>query len=565
MGSFINLNKPITKTLLAVAATFPLFSQPAEEIKQHALYLMQQNQIEEAIGRYREFSDLSGRHDFEILQRMGLILLQKGIQQGDPQIFLMTLLGAGLSGSNRALEILERGIDHPDPQLQMLALHFIAQFDDDKTADLFNRAMSSSYLSTRMEAAFYMAQRKHPLALGQIEGLMFRLPPMFKPYFPSFFALLGTNDATKALRRLIEDPDFQVRVESILNVARAGRDDFLPILRRRLTHSQVAELEAATFAIGILKDSSSIPKLKKLATSCIDSVRLASCIALLRLGDRSWIPSILTLAKQSNLFAIAALGEVEGSEDLLATLLSSNDLQVRVNATSALLQRRDPRCLPGLLEILITDSRDLAFYPFPSVGRTLMAIKSLPSAELHANDPTFNLGFSVALREHLLKEAIHLPELTFLKIASYLFQKQQNDLVPTTIHLLENLRTEGAIGVLKIGSEKISSPLIRDYCHLALYRLKQEGTYEEHVNHWIMSQKHEELIQLRPLMPWKFRLEQSDYTLSPDETSHLLIESFLSVANRRDEKSIAFLLEAIQFSHPANRYALIGLLMKATE
>jgi hypothetical protein len=80
-----------------------------------------------------------------------------------------------------------------------------------------------------------------------------------------------------------------------------------------------------------------------------------------------------------------------------------------------------------------------------------------------------------------------------------------------------------------------------------------------------MRQKHEELIRLRPLLPWKFRLEQSDYALTPDETSHLLIESFLSIANRRDEKSISFLLEAIQFSNPANRYALIGLLMRATE
>ena len=112
---------------------------------------------------------------------------------------------------------------------------------------------------------------------------------------------------------------------------------------------------------------------------------------------------------------------------------------------------------------------------------------------------------------------------------------------------------------------KIGSPLIRDYCHLSLYRLKQEGPYAEYINHWIRNLTQQELIQLRPLLPWKYRLEQSDYTLSPEETSHLLIETFVAIANRRDAKSIAFLLEAIETGNPINRYALMGLLMRATE
>jgi HEAT repeat protein len=549
--------------ILCVAAS--LFATSNEEIKLHALYLMQQNQIEEAFGRYREFSLETGRHDFETLQQMGVILLQKGIQTDDPQVFMMTLFGAGLSGSSRALEILERGLESPDPEIQLLALHFIAELEDDRTGDLLNGAMSSDYLSTRMEAAFYLALRKHPLAVGQIEGLMFRLPPVFKPYFPSFFALLGTSDATQALRRLIEDPDPQVRIESILNVARLGRDDFLPLLRKRLTHSQVAELEAAAFAVGVLKDGGSSVKLKKLVLSSIDSVRLAAALALWRTGDRTYVPLIRELAEKKNLFAISSLGELEGSEELLATLCQSTDIQIRINAGISLLQRRDPRCVASLSEILIMDGRDLAFQPFSSVGRTQTAIKAVPSAELRAKDPTLNLGFSIAIREHFLREAIHLPEKDFLKIAELIFQKQQNDLVPALIALLENLRTEGAINLLRAGAKKIGSPLIRDYCHLALFRLKEPGPYEEYINHWVMRQKHEELIRLRPLLPWKFRLEQSDYALSPDETSHLLIESFLSIANRRDEKSIAFLLEAIQFSNPVNRYVLMGLLMKATE
>lgn len=544
----------------------PLFSlPPPEDIKQHALFLMQQNQIDEALERYRTFAQLLGHQDFEMLQQMGLLLLQKGIHSQDPQIFLMTLLGAGISGSSGALEILEKGIDHPDPQIQLLSLHFIAQFEDDRSNGLLNRAMSSDFLSTRMEAAFYMAQRKLPSAVGQIEGLMFRLPPMFKPYFPSLFALLGTADATCVLKRLIEDLDPQVRIESILNVAHLGRDDFLPLLRKRLTHSHIAELEATLFAIGALKDSASLPKLRKLATSPVESISLSAALASFQLGDRSFVPAILELAKKGNLFAISTLSAISEAKETLAELVHSTDLQVRINAAVALLEHRDPRCLPALSEILIEDGRNLAFQSFASVGRSQIAFKAIPSAELHSNDPTLNLSYSIAFREHLLREAIHLSEDHFLKLSHWIFLKQQNDLVPTLISLCETLRTEGAIAILKEGAAKTGAPLIRDYCHLALYRLKEEGPYEDYINHWVMQQKEAELIRLRPLLPWKFRLEQSDYTLSAEETSRLLIDTFLSIANRRDEKSIAFLLEAILKGNPQNRYALMGLLMRATE
>lgn len=555
----------LSKIYVGIAVASLIFGGEYDEIKLHSLYLMQQGQIEESIAKYREGVDLAGRGDFEILQQMGLILLQKGIQSLDGQTIMMTLFGAGLSGSANALEILEQGLLHPDPQIQLLALHFIAKIDDDRTAEIFNRAMSSDYLAIRMEAAFYMAQTKHPHAVGQIEGLMYRLPPAFKPFFPSLFALLGTSDATCVLKRLIEDPDPQTRVESILHVARLGRDDFLPALRKRLTHTHIAELEATAFAMGALKDSHSMLRLRKLALSPTDSIRLAASLSLFHLGDRAHVPTIVRLARQSNLFAIAALGAISETEEVLAELVKSSDIQVRTNAAIALLQRRDPRCYETLSEILVMDARDLAFHPFNSVGRTLSAIKAVPSAELRAKDPTIDLSFSLALREHLLREAIHLPEDYFLKLTKRIFMRGQNDLVPAAMALLENLQTEKAIALLKEGAEKMSCPLIRDYCHLSLFRLKQEGPYEEYVTHWVMNQKASQLIQLRQLLPWKYRLEQTDYTLSPEETSRLLIESFLSIASQRDEKSISFLLEAIQQGNPANRYALMGLLMKATE
>lgn len=473
-------------------------TEPSAEARMHALFLMQNGEIEQALERYQNYCHLAGRYDFETLQQMGLIMLQKGADSLDPQTYLMTLFGAGISGNSAALDILERGLHADDPQIQLLALHFIAQIEDDRTHALLEGAMSSNFLSSRMEAAYFMAQKKHPHALGQIEGLMMRLPPAFKPYFPPFFVLLGTSDATQTLKRLLEDIDPQVRIEAILNIAKSGRDDFLPILRRRLAHSHIAENEAAIFAVGVLKDSASLPKLKKLSVSPIESIRLAACHALLHLGDRSYLEPILEMASHHHLFAILSLGLIPGGEETLVELTQSSDFQVRINAAIALLQRHDARCLPVIYDILISDSRDLAFYPMASIGRTYMAFKTVSSAELRAKDPTINLGYSTALREQFLRESIHLPEEAFLQLARTIFQKQQNDLVPTLISLLENLRTDGAIKLLKEGSQKMSSPLIRDYCNLSLYRLKTEGHYEEYINYWVGEQKNAELIRLRP-------------------------------------------------------------------
>lgn len=554
------------KKLFSLLIFLSVFAETGpEELKMHALYLMQMNDVEGALSRYQEYTEKSGRHDFEALQQMGLIMLQKGIQSEDSSTFLMTLFGSGISGSIGTLEILEKGLEHQDPQVQLLALHFIGGFEDDKANVLINKAMSSDFLSTRMEAAFHMARKKHPLAAGQIEGLMFRLPPVFKPYFPSFFAILGTKDATGALKRLLEDSDPQVRIEAILNIARLGRDDFLGQIRRRLTHSHIAEVEAAAFAIGALKDSFSTSKLKKLSLSPTESIRLTAAMALFNLGDLSSVSTIQDLANHHYLFAISALGSISGSEETLFELTKSNDIQVKINASLSLLQRRDPRCISSLKEILIQDSRGLAFQPMGSMGRTLMAFKAIPSAYIKEKDPTLDLSYSAAMREHFLREAIHLPESDFLSLAEEIFNSQQNDLVPTTIALLENLQTEGAISLLKKGTNKLSSPLIRDYCHLALYRLKVEGPHEEKIAHFVLNQKEADLIKLKPLLPWKYRMEQSDYTLSAEETSKLLIDSFLSIANRREEKSITLLLNAMKQGKPENRYALMGLLMRATE
>ena len=82
-----------------------------------------------------------------------------------------------------------------------------------------------------------------------------------------------------------------------------------------------------------------------------------------------------------------------------------------------------------------------------------------------------------------------------------------------------------------------------------------------------MRLKDTELIRFQATPP-KANAAGEGYTpfsLTPGETSALLIDSYQTLAQRQDSKSIDILLESIAKSHPKNRYALAGLLLKALQ
>lgn len=82
---------------------------------------------------------------------------------------------------------------------------------------------------------------------------------------------------------------------------------------------------------------------------------------------------------------------------------------------------------------------------------------------------------------------------------------------------------------------------------------------------WLTSKQFHDLIQFRPIIPWEMRNnEPSRYLLTPEETSRLLVEAFESLVQTQDDKAIDILLHAIQYGNRKNRYALAGLLIRAT-
>lgn len=542
-------------------------SEEAEAVnKHHILYLVQCQKIDAAIDLYQRYRSHLGRHDFETLQHIAHILLEQGARSDDPEDQLLSLFGSGIAGLSSCNDVLESGLHSPHPQTQVTAIQFLGRMNDDTCDRLLNHAMRSDFFAARMEAAYLLAEHKHRTAVGQIEALMHKVPPPFRSFFPELFALIGTSDAISILRRLMDDPDQEVRVQSILSAAQYGRDDLLPVIRAAASHLNMAQQEASATALGVLKDSKSVPHLRKLADSPSFNVSLAASRALYQLGETSFQEKILKEAKEQNPFAITMLGDISGTEETLASLIRAPDIHTRLNAAIALLNHKDPRCLPALYEILIRDTRDLGFQPSFSLGRSLFTWKIVSSAQQHQKDAFFDFqAISLQLREQLLVASLELPEKAFLTIAEQLFKQKQLELIPLLVALLQNIQTPEAIELLKTHAKASASPLIRHYCYLALFRLKQAGPYEKSISSWIDQVKKTQMIRFRPMVPFNLRQTRSTFELTPEESSRLLIESYQAFADRHDEQSIDILLEGIKTGNPKNRSALAGLILRAIE
>lgn len=539
---------------------------PNQSRQNYILYLMQTGESAKALEAYQEYCRESESHDFDLLQQMGLILLDQGYRSHDAEIQMLTLFGAGVSLNEKALYILEEGLSHDVPQLQLIALNFLARYQNDRADEVLYRAMTSNHLLIRMEAAFHLAAKKTPNAVGQIESLMSKVHPDLIPHFPQFYGLIGDEASIKIMRKLLTHPDDSIRIETILSAAKHGRDDLLPQIRRMSSQHHDNQQEACAYALGVLKDEASISRLERLSHSHAPTVRLAALHSLYKLGRKDAHKGIEKMALGKDLYAIKLLGDIPEGRNTLAKLINDPNIQVRINAAIALLEHKDPRCLSPLSEVLFRDARDLLLLETNSQGKSLSHWKIASSAAQNFEDNPVVFELSLSLREDILEKALDLPEKDFIALANTLFETHQNDLIPLLTHLLENLQTQEAIELLKKHQQKVGAPLVRNYCNLALYRLKQSGPYEENLRSWVTQQQNVDLIRFRPFMPWELRDSHEAYfELTPQETSRLLVEAFESYMIAQDDKGIDVLISIMQNGNPKNKYALMGLLMRTTQ
>jgi len=551
-------------TTITICNTQQLESSELYPATSQIFFLLQNGNIGRAIDLYNQEYIKTGKHNFYLLQQVGLNLLEIGSKSNNAETQLLSLFGAGISLNEKALHVLERGIQSSQPQHQIVSLNFLSRYHNDDASKALQLGLRSNFLPVRLEAAFHLCNSNCKTAFAQTESLMHKIDPSLASIFPQFYAAIGNDQSIRVLKQLMNHSNSNARVEAIQSAVKYQRDELLPTIRIISTHHDPAEQEASAYALGLFKDENSINRLKTLSQSKSVNVKLSALNALYHMGKKEARFPIIDESLNENPFAITLLGNISDTEDILFTHAMSDNLHTKINASLALLNHQDPRCLKPLCEILLRDSRDLALMPVSSMGKSLHAVKIIPSASQNLKDTPMVFELSLSLREEAVIKAGELKEKYFLRLASIIFDFKQNDLVPVVIRLLENIQSKGSIELLKKYSQKAGAPLIRNYCNLALYKIGEEGPYFENLRAWILTQQKVDLIRFRPLLPLQMRTTSANFQLTPQETSRLLVESFESFLQVQDDRGINVLLETIRNGNRNNKYVLAGLLMRAT-
>ncbi len=514
------------------------------------LYQLHKGESKKAFEHYLSYSQESSSHDYELLQKTAINLLEQGIKSKDPEIELMCMFGAGISTSHDLLPILEKGISSSETRTQLIALSYLSRSQDDQADRILLKALSSPFVLPRLEACYQLAKKKHPSVLTHLQSLTVKVPFEIRALLPQIAIYLDDPQGNAFFRHFLADESVDVRIEAIKVVAQANRDDFLPQIRGLLSEAHFAQQESCAYALGKLKDSHSIESLKKLLVSRQREVRLAAASALAELGEQEGVDFIKQEAKRGDLFAITALGEIE-EIDLLKELLTHASDPVRLNAFLALLPFHEIALLPYLPELLFPKEN---FAQITSPGRTLQAWKKTQLVGEREEALTF------ALREKVLIALLEYPEETLLQVAEKILLEKKLDLIPLLMQLLENHASPAVVAFLKEKESHAKAPLIRHYCTLTLFRMKEAGPYEEKLLTWVKQSVH------HPLIRFKSDTEKnSSLTLNPEETSKFLVEAIETLSQTQGEAVLNALLHAIAYGNEKNRYALAGLLLRVTE
>lgn len=534
-----------------------------QEVSHRILYQLQRGMTEQGLNLYLDH--YKGNHDSEMIQAIATAILNEGFRSNDPEKQLLSIFGAGISLNEKLMGVLELGLNSASPETQLASLNFLARFQNDIADRAIHHAMASDFVLIRLEAALHLAQKKDPKVVDQTEALLNKLPKQIHALFPQLFALIGTADAMKILRKMLASSSDEVRVEAIRSIAKYGRDDFIGKIRMQAAQHNPAVQEVCAYALGVMRDEYSVPQLERLAAGNTPAIRLAALKALYQLGRKEAGKEIEKMAKGENLFAIQLLGHIPGCEETLVELMRTPHLQLKYNAAIALLHLQDARCLPLIAELLLRDARDLGLAEHHSLAGTLKAIRVIPSSSENFKEDEASRELSLHLKEQLLVQAVALAENDFLQLAAVIFETNHTPLVPTLVHLLEELQTARTIELLKFYQQKAGAPLIRNYCNLALYRLQEPGPYLEQLKKWVAEEQRTELIRFRSLVAKQSQEVTATYQLTPQETSLLLVEAYEAIAKMQDKESLDILISAIKNGNQKNKYALAGLLIRAAQ
>ena len=177
--------------------------------------------------------------------------------------------------------------------------------------------------------------------------------------------------------RLREDPQWEVRASAGRALGRLASRDAVPDLVRALRDPVVDVRVVAAAAIWRLPDPAAVPALLELLRDADPSARQWGALALGVVRDRRATAPLVTLLRDPErsvrLDAIRALGRIRDASALGAleghARADANDMEERLEATSALATLEGPEKMNALVRLLAHDDRQVRLRAAESLGQ----------------------------------------------------------------------------------------------------------------------------------------------------------------------------------------------------
>src|SRR6185503_17364504 len=145
----------------------------------------------------------------------------------------------------------------------------------------------------------------------------------------------------------------------------------------------------------------------------------------------------------------------------------------------ALVQLKDSSVFTVIEPFLCKNASDLGFHTSFSPGRSFKAYHLIPSATQNEKLYPSLVQTSNALKQALLLQLLEIDEIQFIQLAKRIIDKEQKELIPLLVRLLENIHNEEVVAFLEKNSLCAPSPFVRGFCTLALYRLNPTGKHSK--------------------------------------------------------------------------------------
>jgi len=496
---------------------------------------------------------------FSAWRQRAWTILDEGSRHEEMEVQMLTLFGAKLSQDEGAMTFYMRALKSPKPELQLAAIKSLASLKNDRADEALQEGLRSNEVIIRLETLLLMAQKGMQGVSDHVEGLMAKIPKPLHVIFPPLFAMAGDPSSLKQLRLLLSDSDDRVRAASAMSVEKGGIEEFLPHIRRLAKQVSPIVQEAAAHCLGVFGDSTSLPILKKMITSPFQEVKITALQAYALLNEEEALPLLTKEADVGDLFAITLLGTLSGGEQKLKTYLRSNDPHIAINAAMALLARGERDGLRIIAPLILSNRASLA--PHATSLKHVIAWKLAPSGPY--DDPVIEERMRESRRE-IVRRIFLLPEEDALAFSKELLLRGENGYIPAVMEQLYISGTPGVVALLEQFQQKIGAPYVRGAAALTLFKLGQKERRTEMIS-FLKSHHAIELIRLKPMVDDKLNpFATTAFELSPEETSSLYIEMLEALLTEGKEDGIDLLVEAMEKGHPHNRYALAGLLIRAT-